>query len=92
MSISTFLTHNVIWIALGIVIIFLIIRYLNNTGYFKKVGLDFSKIDLSALQSDEDFFGTPEEIKGPTNNKEKPKIDKEEDFWSTEYDYKGGTI
>jgi hypothetical protein len=87
MSISSFVTGNVIWIAVGIIIIFLIIKYLISSGYFKKIGLDFSKIDLSALQQDDDFWRTD---KKEEDNK-KPK-DKPDDFFQTEYNVQGGVI
>jgi hypothetical protein len=86
MSISSFVTGNTIWIGVGIVIIFLIIKYLHSTGYFKKIGLDFSKVDLSAFQQDEDFFGTDKK------EEDKKSKDKPDDFFQTEYDVQGGVV
>jgi len=86
MSISNFISNNVFVIAIVIVILFFIIKYLISSGYFKKIGLDLSKIDLSQFQQEDDFFAVAEKPKGKTT-KENPN-----DFFNTNHNLQGGTI
>jgi hypothetical protein len=85
-------SNNIILVAIIVVIVFFIIKYLQSSGYFKKIGLDFNtqefKKTIQNMRGDEDFFApAPEEkigdkIVDKDNNKSIP-IKKQDDFFDT---------
>ena len=92
MTIMTWISSNVILVAIIIVVLFFIFRYLMSSGYFKKIGLDFDTVafkkTIQDMQGGNDFFApAKEEIK---EDKNKPQ----DDFFNTniEQDVKGGKI
>ena len=82
----TWIGNNIILVAIIVVILFLIIRYLHTSGYFKKIGLDFNSKDfkktIQNMQGDDDFFA-------PAKDETKKSND---DFFDTDLnkDLKGG--
>jgi hypothetical protein len=74
MTITDFIKGNIILVAVVIVILYFIVRYLYNKGHFDKFGIkdinlsnptnnDFFKTDNTIKQPKEDFFATGPEIK-----------------------------
>jgi len=70
MTITSFISNNVFLVAIVIVILFFIIRYLYSKGYFNKFGIKDIKFPPATI--DNDFFKTDDTIKAP-----------KEDFFAT---------
>ena len=60
MTIMTWISNHIVLVAVIVVILFFIIRYLYTSGYFKKIGLDFNtenfKKTIQSMQGEDDFF------------------------------------
>lgn len=81
MTIAEFTTKNTVWIALAVVILFFILKYLHSKGYFDNLISEIKKTKFPSINSEQqnnDFFSST------------PKYNKigNDDYFDTDFKYK----